>query len=99
MPLLAGLNLNLLDEPLKVLRIFRKKGLASVWKRLMVDDDFRGGCKNHDFEIWVNGNFLGFEFTVEMAIIRMTANVQVIPWNEKKVIKIETKTKKKIKLN
>ena len=99
MPFLAGLNLNLLDEPLKVLRIFRKKGLASVWKRLIVDEDFRGGCKNHDFEIWVNGSFLGFEFAVEMAIIRMTANVQVIPWNEKKVIKIETKTKKKIKLN
>merc|ERR1711893_352378 len=30
-----------------------------------------GGCKNHDFEIWVNGSFLGFEFAVEMAIIRM----------------------------
>ena len=69
------------------MRIFRKKGLASVWKRLIVDDDFRGGCKNHDFEIWVNGSFLGFEFAVEMAIIRMIANVEVRPWNEKKVLK------------
>ena len=37
-----------------------------------------------DFGIWGNGSFLGFEFAVEMAIIRMIPNVEVRPWNEKK---------------
>ena len=67
MPLLAGLNL--LDEPLKVLRIFRKKGLASVWKRVREGEDFLGGCNNHDFEFCVKGRFL--ECAAEIVIIRM----------------------------
>ena len=83
-PFLAGVLLNLLDEPLKVLRIFRKKGLASVWKRLIDDEDFRGGCKNHDFEIWAILGSLGFEFADEMAMIKIIAIEEVRPWNARR---------------